>query len=109
VAREKGKLQLTREEAGMTREQVVRLLDPPVSVRTLIRWEDGSTPIPYHRMRQLALMYRVKANELTRDFDAVKGERSAQRFRQQESVPDAGETPKSASEGRIRFVEPSAR
>jgi DNA-binding XRE family transcriptional regulator len=64
VAREKGKLQLTREEAGLTREQVARLVDPPVSTRTLIRWEDGTTPIPYHRMRQLAFIYRVSAREL---------------------------------------------
>jgi transcriptional regulator with XRE-family HTH domain len=64
VAREKSRLQLTREEAGLTRAQVVRLLDPPIAERTLIRWENGETPIPYHRMRQLALIYRVKARDL---------------------------------------------
>jgi transcriptional regulator with XRE-family HTH domain len=64
MAREKSRLQLTREEAGLTREQVVKLLDPPVATRTLIRWEQGTTPIPYHRMRQLALIYRVHTREL---------------------------------------------
>jgi transcriptional regulator with XRE-family HTH domain len=64
MAREKSRLRLTREEAGLTREQVARLLDPPISTRTLIRWEDGSTPIPYHRMRQLALIYRVNRRDL---------------------------------------------
>jgi DNA-binding XRE family transcriptional regulator len=64
VAREKSLLRRTREEAGLTREQVARLVDPSVSTRTLIRWEDGSTPIPYWRMRQLAFIYRVKARDL---------------------------------------------
>jgi Helix-turn-helix domain len=64
VAREKSLLQRTREEAGLTRAQVVRLLDPPIAERTLIRWEDGTTPIPYHRMKDLALIYRVNRRDL---------------------------------------------
>lgn len=59
-----------REEAGLTREQVSKLLDPPVATRTLLRWEKGSTPIPYRRMRQLAFIYRVPLAELAREPNA---------------------------------------
>jgi transcriptional regulator with XRE-family HTH domain len=63
-------LREAREEAGLTREQVCGLLDPPVVTRTLLRWEKGQTPIPHKRMRQLALIYRVSLSELARDPSA---------------------------------------
>ena len=63
-------MRLAREQEGMTQEQVCRLLDPPVAVRTLIRWEQGKTPIPYKRMRELALVYRVKPSELVKEPSA---------------------------------------
>ena len=63
-------LQDAREEAGLTRDQVSRLLDPPVATRTLLRWEKGQTPIPHKRMRQLALVYRVPLQELAKEPSA---------------------------------------
>ena len=54
----------------MTQEQVCRLLEPPVAVRTLIRWEQGQTPIPYKRMRELALVYRIKPSEFVKEPSA---------------------------------------
>jgi transcriptional regulator with XRE-family HTH domain len=55
---------LAREDAGLTREQVCQILEPGVSTKTLERWERGETPISHQRMRQLALVYRVKLREL---------------------------------------------
>ena len=59
-------LRAIREEAGLTREQVCELLDPPVSTKTLERWEKGTTPIKHRRMKQLALIYRVHPRELVK-------------------------------------------
>ena len=52
-------LRETREDAGLTRDQVAALLQPPVSSKTIERWEKGSSPVSHQRMRQLALLYRV--------------------------------------------------
>ena len=59
-------LRAAREEAGLTREQVASLLDPPVAAKTLERWEKGQTAIKHQRMKQLALIYRVQLSELVR-------------------------------------------
>lgn len=61
----KGALWLAREAEGLSREKVARLLDPPVSAKTLERWERGFTPIPHHRLRQLAQVYRLRVTDLT--------------------------------------------
>ena len=61
---DKGPLWRAREREGMTRAQVVAILDPPVSPKTLERWERETTPVPYQRLRQLALVYRTKPSEL---------------------------------------------
>lgn len=53
-----------RKAEGLSREKVVRLLDPPVSVKTLERWERGITPVPQYRVRQLAGVYRVRVGDL---------------------------------------------
>ena len=53
-----------RDAEGLSREKVVRLLDPPVSAKTLERWERGITPVPQWRVRQLAGIYRVKVADL---------------------------------------------
>ena len=55
---------MVREEAGLTRTQVVALLDPPVSIKTLERWEKGESPSPTERWRQLAMIYRVPRKRL---------------------------------------------
>lgn len=53
-----------RHAEGLGREKVVRLLDPPVSSKTLERWERRVTPIPNWRVRQLAHIYRVTVTTL---------------------------------------------
>jgi DNA-binding transcriptional regulator YiaG len=46
-----------REKVGLGRERVVRELEPPVTAKTLERWEKGSTPIPGWRDSQLRALY----------------------------------------------------
>lgn len=53
-----------RKAESLSREQVVRLLEPPITTKTLERWERCITPAPKWRVRQLAQIYRVKADEL---------------------------------------------
>lgn len=53
-----------RKRESLSREKVVRLLDPPVTTKTLERWERCVTPVPKWRVRQLAQVYRVKVNDL---------------------------------------------
>jgi len=53
-----------RRAEGLSREKVVRLLDPPVSVKTLERWERQISPVPAWRIRQLAQIYRVRLADL---------------------------------------------
>jgi transcriptional regulator with XRE-family HTH domain len=53
-----------RTAEGLSREKVVRQLDPPVSVKTLERWERGISPAPLWRIRQLAVVYGVSLSEL---------------------------------------------
>jgi DNA-binding transcriptional regulator YiaG len=57
-------LRAAREKEGLSREAVTRLLDPPVSSKTLERWEKGETPVPGHRLRELAAIYRVRVMSL---------------------------------------------
>ena len=64
---EKSTLWLVREEVGLTRQQVADLLDPPVTAKTLERWEKGASPISDRRMGQLALVYRVPRKRLVTD------------------------------------------
>ena len=53
-----------RKAEGLSREKVVRVLDPPVSVKTLERWERCVTPVPTYRVRQLAGVYRMRVSDL---------------------------------------------
>ena len=53
-----------RKAEGLAREKVTPLLDPPVSVKTLERWERGVSPVPGWRVRQLAAIYRVRLKDL---------------------------------------------
>lgn len=48
-----------REQAGFSRERVAGRLDPPISSKTLERWEKGLSPFPRWRAIQLAALYGV--------------------------------------------------
>lgn len=60
----KGTLWGAREAMGLSRERVAPQLDPPVSAKTLERWEKGITPVPRWRLAQFARLYRVKVRDL---------------------------------------------
>lgn len=60
----KSKLRLARENKGMSREMVVRQLEPPITVRTLQRMEAGETPLRKWRVEQLAAIYGVRVHTL---------------------------------------------
>lgn len=53
-----------RDEYGLSREKVAALLDPPISSKTLERWERGETPLPKWRAKQLAAIYGVTLKSL---------------------------------------------
>jgi DNA-binding transcriptional regulator YiaG len=53
-----------RKAEGLAREKVVRQLEPPVSAKTLERWERGVSPVPNWRLRQLAVVYGVTVASL---------------------------------------------
>jgi len=55
-----------RQSAELSREEVGRLLWPPVTGRTVGRWEMGRVMIEPWRLRQLAHVYRVPVADLTR-------------------------------------------
>lgn len=46
-----------REETGLSRERAAAQLDPPVSSKTIERWEHGITEIPGWRKAQLEALY----------------------------------------------------
>ena len=73
----KSALQLARESEGFSRAQVGRMLWPPVTARTISRWETGVTPIAAGRLRELALIYRVPQSDLTREASGPGREGSA--------------------------------
>ena len=52
-----------RQKEGLSREHVSRLLDPPISAKTLERWEKGAK-VPPWRLKQLAHVYRLRVREL---------------------------------------------
>lgn len=59
-------LREARDRIGYSRENVVRLLDPPVSTKTLERWEDDPEPLIRKRWRleQLASIYKTTPGAL---------------------------------------------
>jgi ribosome-binding protein aMBF1 (putative translation factor) len=63
-------LRLAREAAGFSRERVAAKLEPPISSKTLERWEKLKTPVPRWQMRQLAALYEV-------DISSLNGEKAA--------------------------------
>jgi transcriptional regulator with XRE-family HTH domain len=66
--KEKSTLWLIREARGYGREQVARRpeLDPPITTRTLARWEEDPTPLLKKRWRlvQLAAIYETTPGDL---------------------------------------------
>ena len=71
--RSKLRLQAVREDIGYSREYVVRRpeLDPPISSKTLERYEKGTSAIKKLRLRQLARVYGVKVSELVETLEAA--------------------------------------
>lgn len=61
-------LRLARDRAGISRERVAAQLDPPISSKTLERWEKkaGKT-ISLGRLEQLAAIYDVPVGDLAGD------------------------------------------
>ena len=56
-------LRAAREACGLGREHVSRLLDPPISAKTLERWEAGSR-VKQWRLGQLADVYGMDVAKL---------------------------------------------
>ena len=52
-------LREAREETGLSRERVAAQLNPPVSSKTIERWEAGITPTPGWRKAQLLKLYKA--------------------------------------------------
>lgn len=48
-----------RDAKGLARERVAALIDPPISSKTLERWEQPGYPVPRWRAEQLAALYDV--------------------------------------------------
>jgi transcriptional regulator with XRE-family HTH domain len=51
-----------RNSLGLSRERVAALCDPPISAKTLERWEKGISPLPRWRAQQLAAIGDVDRN-----------------------------------------------
>ena len=62
-------LRAAREYAELSREAVTRRpeLDPPISAKTLERWELPGARVKRFRLKQLAEIYGVDAAELQND------------------------------------------
>lgn len=56
-------LRRARDKRGLSRERVVVQLDPPMSAKTLERWEAGGR-VPEWRLDQLAEIYGVRSSAL---------------------------------------------
>lgn len=52
-------LRVQRDRLGYSRERVAAQLDPPISSKTLERWEKPGARVPLWRLKQLARIYRV--------------------------------------------------
>jgi hypothetical protein len=62
----KSPLRVARDDLGLAREAVTRRpeLDPPITAKTLERWENGTTPVRRWRLKQLAAIYGVSIKSL---------------------------------------------
>jgi hypothetical protein len=52
-------LRRERDRIGYSRERVAAQLDPPISSKSLERWEKPGARVPLWRLKQLAKLYRV--------------------------------------------------
>ena len=59
-------LRAARRKAGLTTEEVARLVWPPVNPSAILRWERGATPVEPWRLRQLAHIYHLPVRDLAR-------------------------------------------
>jgi hypothetical protein len=57
-------LRAARDKKGLARERVAPQLDPPISSKTLERWEKPGYPVPEWRLEQLAVIYGVTSRRL---------------------------------------------
>lgn len=59
-------LRRARDELGYSREMVVRRpeLDPPITTKTLERWEADPSKVKPFRFAQLAKIYRLRVTDL---------------------------------------------
>jgi ribosome-binding protein aMBF1 (putative translation factor) len=57
-------LREARDATGLSRERVAAQLDPPISSKTLERWENGAT-VKRWRLQQLAEVYGVSLHSLS--------------------------------------------
>lgn len=57
MADRKSRLWRARGRTGVSRERIAAQLDPPVSSKTIERWEKGVVPIPGYRKAQLEQLY----------------------------------------------------
>ena len=64
-------LRAAREHAELSREAVTRhrLLAPPISVKTLERWEQPGIRVKRWRLKQLARIYGVRMSDLRENDD----------------------------------------
>jgi transcriptional regulator with XRE-family HTH domain len=58
------KLRSVREYLEFSRELVARRLDPPVTARTIDRWERGTSRPKRYQLLQLATIYGVDVDQL---------------------------------------------
>lgn len=68
----KTQLRQAREARGLARERVAALLEPPISSKTLERWEKPGYSVPAWRLDQLAELYKVKRSALVRRGSRVE-------------------------------------
>lgn len=59
-------LRKARDHKGLPRERVAAQLDPPISSKTLERWESPAYigKVPLYRMEQLAVIYGQSVRKL---------------------------------------------
>lgn len=55
---EKTPLRGQRDRLGLSRERVAAQLEPPISSKTLERWETPGYTVPLWRLEQLAALYK---------------------------------------------------
>jgi hypothetical protein len=52
-------MRVRRERLGLSRERIAGRLEPPVTAKTIERWEKGVSPLPGYRRIQLDVLYNT--------------------------------------------------